>query len=185
MGCYNLVGEDTAERSSTRDPIGRLLGVQDTITVKPGDVVGISTEFAARSEEGESESDDDSESESSGPNGLQLNTLFNQETVWYEEMAEQGPFEVSPSLTCDSVVGTSGVLSMLSNAAPVLRVEVSKWQCHSFFFQSVAVFTNRSSNLGSTHFRSRNEFQSTNGCGLSQSELQSELGVFTLDVNPG
>ena len=42
-----------------------------------------------------------------------------------------------------------------------------------------------SSNPGSTHFRSRTEFQSTNGCGLSQPGLQSELGAFTLAVNPG
>ena len=42
-----------------------------------------------------------------------------------------------------------------------------------------------SSNPGSTHFRSRTEFQSTNGCGLSQSGLQSGLGGFTLEVNPG
>ena len=42
-----------------------------------------------------------------------------------------------------------------------------------------------SSNPGSTHFRSRTEFQSTNGCGLSQPTLQSGLGAFTLEVNPG
>ena len=42
-----------------------------------------------------------------------------------------------------------------------------------------------SSNPGSTHFRSRTEFQSTNGCGLSQPGLESGLGVFTLEVNPG
>ena len=42
-----------------------------------------------------------------------------------------------------------------------------------------------SSNPGSTHFRLRTEFQSTNGCGLSQPGLQSRLGAFTLVVNPG
>ena len=43
----------------------------------------------------------------------------------------------------------------------------------------------QSSNPGSTHFRSRTEFQSTNGCGLSQPGLQSGLGAFTLEVNLG
>ena len=42
-----------------------------------------------------------------------------------------------------------------------------------------------SSNPGSTHFRSQTKLQSTNGCGLSQSGLQSGLGAFTLEVNPG
>ena len=42
-----------------------------------------------------------------------------------------------------------------------------------------------SSNPGSTHFRSRTEFQSTNGCGLSQPGLQPGLGTFTLEVNSG
>ena len=39
------------------------------------------------------------------------------------------------------------------------------------------VYMIESSNPGSTHFWSRTEFQSTNGCGLSQSGLQSELGA--------
>ena len=42
-----------------------------------------------------------------------------------------------------------------------------------------------SSNPGSTHFQLRTEFQSTNGCGLSQSGLQPRSGAFTLAVNPG
>ena len=41
-------------------------------------------------------------------------------------------------------------------------------------------YSHESSNPGSTQFRSRTEFQSTNGRGLSQSGLQSVLGVFTL-----
>ena len=43
-----------------------------------------------------------------------------------------------------------------------------------------------SSNPGSTHlsFRSRTEFQFTNGCGLSQPGLQSGLEAFTLEANP-
>ena len=42
-----------------------------------------------------------------------------------------------------------------------------------------------SSNPGSTYFWLQAEFQSTNGCGLSQSGLQSGLGVFTLEANLG
>ena len=49
----------------------------------------------------------------------------------------------------------------------------------------VRLCLHESYNPGSTHFRSRTEFQSTNGCGLSQSGLQSRLGVFTLEANPG
>ena len=50
-------------------------------------------------------------------------------------------------------------------------------------YGSSLVYT--SSNPGSTHFRSRTEFQSTDGCGLSQPGLQSGLGAFTLEANPG
>ena len=43
------------------------------------------------------------------------------------------------------------------------------------------------SNPGSTRFRSQTEFQSTNGCGLSQPGLQPRLGgvAHTLEANPG
>ena len=36
-----------------------------------------------------------------------------------------------------------------------------------------------------TSGRDRSEFQSTNGCGLSQSGLGGGGGVFTLEANPG
>ena len=36
-----------------------------------------------------------------------------------------------------------------------------------------------------TQVQPTSEFQSTNGCGLSQPGLQSGLGAFTLAVNPG
>ena len=53
----------------------------------------------------------------------------------------------------------------------------------------IAAFTREflleSSNPGSTHIRSRTEFQSINVCGPSQSGLQSGLGAFILEVNPG
>ena len=42
-----------------------------------------------------------------------------------------------------------------------------------------------SAKIGLTRFWSRTEFQSTNGCGLSQSGLQSGMGAFTLEANPG
>ena len=47
------------------------------------------------------------------------------------------------------------------------------------------VYMHVSSNPGTTNFQSQTEFQSTNGCGLSQSGLQSILGAFTLEVNLG
>ena len=47
----------------------------------------------------------------------------------------------------------------------------------------VPLCLHKSSNLGSTYFRSQTEFQSTNGCGSSG--LQSGLRVFTLELNPG
>ena len=62
------------------------------------------------------------------------------------------------------------------------RVDTSPNPC---MIWSHKLCLHESSNPGSTHFQSRTKFQSTNGCGLSQSGLQSGLGVFTLEVNPG
>ena len=42
-----------------------------------------------------------------------------------------------------------------------------------------------SSNLDLIHFRSQSEFQSTNGCGLSQSVLNLDWWGFTLESNSG
>ena len=44
------------------------------------------------------------------------------------------------------------------------------------FTQGSDLDSTQGSNPGSTHFRSRTEFQSTNGCRLSQPGLQSGVG---------
>ena len=56
------------------------------------------------------------------------------------------------------------------------------WNMVNSFQGSIELCLHRSSNPGLTHFSSR---ESTNGCGLSQSGLQSGLGAFTLEVNLG
>ena len=66
---------------------------------------------------------------------------------------------------------------------------MSRFWCYYYLFSNT--ISHKSSNPGSTSFQSWTEFQSTYGCGLSQSGLQSGLGARShvqyvlVEANPG
>lgn len=96
----------------------RSLRSDKRITFQPGDVVRFLTTHTG--------DDDDNGAATSG---LQLDTTFDQERVWYHNMVtgeELEPVVIAPGHTCDLVVGSSGLLSTFTNAGPVLHLEISK-----------------------------------------------------------
>lgn len=114
-GCYRLVGQSALEQ--VEDNLGgSTLGEQDELSVQPGDVVGFFIGHLFP------KSIDDFED--IGDIGLQLNTSFVNESVWYRNFAQQ---DSEQSHACQASVGPSGALREFTTAAPVLRVEVSKW----------------------------------------------------------
>ena len=109
-GCYSRVGENRFEDISF--PVGGLVSEtpapSNIITVQPGDVVGyfvitilVTTFFS----------------------GIQLDTDYNDETVWYNER----PLAANGVETCPYPIGSSMTLSGSTNAAPVLSVSISKY----------------------------------------------------------
>ena len=69
-----------------------------------------------------------------------------------------------------------------SIVGPFFPDEVHIAEYGNYDLERLKLRSHESSNPGSTHFRSRTEFQSTKGCGLSQPGLQSGLGA--LEANP-
>ena len=111
-GCYGLVGEnvftsitlgDGGLVSETPEPTNR-------ITVQPGDVVGYFT-FSRRNQN----------------EGIQLDTSFSDEVVWYHTSTDPIMGRGDPAV-CPFPVGSQSdrVLRSSTNAGPVLSVGVCK-----------------------------------------------------------
>ncbi len=106
-GCYSLVGENIFPSISF--PEGGLVSEtpapSNIITVRPGDVVG----YFTMSRGGDDE-------------GIQLETDFNDEAVWYNG----GDLMSNGGESCPFPVGPTRTLSASTNAAPVLSIGISK-----------------------------------------------------------
>ncbi len=109
-GCYSLVGDNRFPSISF--PYGGLVSEtpapSNIITVRPGDVVG----YFAMSTRGNGRNE-----------GIQLDTEFNDEAVWYHN---EGTLMSNRGEPCPFPVGPTRTLSSFTNAAPVLSVNISK-----------------------------------------------------------
>ncbi len=106
-GCYSLVGENRFpgvtlinEGLVSETPVP-----SNIITVRPDDVVGY---FVMSSRDVDIDQ------------GIQLDTDFNDEAVWYNGGGLMSNGE-------QSCVGSTKTLRSFTNAAPVLSVDISKW----------------------------------------------------------
>ena len=114
-GCYGQVGENVFTSislgggglvSETPEPTNR-------ITAQPGDVVG----FFVVSRKG------------GGNQGIQINTSFTGESVWYHRNTKSNPLMTrGPVSVCPHPVGSQAdrVLKSSTNAAPMLSVDICK-----------------------------------------------------------
>ena len=78
------------------------------ITVQPGDVVGYYTE-----------------SENGGNEGIQLDTSYSDETIWYHTNSDDDPL-IFLNGDCPYPIGSQSVLKSSTNAGPILSVEIGK-----------------------------------------------------------
>lgn len=115
--CYSLVDDYTMASISVSEPEITPLP-QHQLQFQPYDVLG----FYVESRSGSSDSD----------NGVVLlnNDQYASELVWYASITAQ----TSQSGSCPYPVGTSGVLSMTTSAAPVLSIAVSTYSCSQSLF---------------------------------------------------
>ena len=115
-GCYGLVGENEFTSISSPNYNNGLVSVTpeptNIITAQPGDVVG----FYASSR--------------MGPNdGIQLDTSFTGESVWYHRNTDDDPLTTSGMVSvCPYPVGSQSgrILMSSTNAAPMLSVDICK-----------------------------------------------------------
>ncbi len=107
-GCYSLVGENRFPSISFPENgvVSETPAPSNIITVRPGDVVG----YFTMTRDGRNE-------------GIQLDTDFNDETVWYNG----GNLIRNEGQSCPFPVGPTRTLSASTNAAPVLSIDISKW----------------------------------------------------------
>ncbi len=107
-GCYSLVGENRFPSITLLEGglVSETPAPSNIITVRPGDVVG----YFVMSTNG-------------GNEGIQLDTGFNDEAVWYNG----GDLISNEGESCPFPVGSTRILSASTNAAPVLSVDISKW----------------------------------------------------------
>ena len=116
-GCYGLVGENVFTRISSPNYIsGGLISVTpeptNRITAQPGDVMG----FYAVSRMGIND-------------GIQLDTSFTGESVWYHRNTNDDPLRTRGELSvCPFPVGSASDRELMSstNAAPMLSVGICK-----------------------------------------------------------
>ena len=115
-GCYSLVGNNVFTSISLSGGIARVTpSPQDYIQFRPGDVLGFYIENASIRAPGEN------------PNGLVLQTSpsrFTSELMWYASVAPT--LATSQNGDCPYSVGSSGVLNILTRAAPVISITASK-----------------------------------------------------------
>ena len=131
-GCYGLVGENVFTRISSPYLNNGLISVTpeptNRITARPGDVVG----FYAVSRKG----------------GIQLDTSFTGESVWYHRNTDNDPLvSRGEASVCPFPVGSQAdrVLRSSTNAAPMLSVDICKCivdvLLHYNYYHSIATFS--------------------------------------------
>lgn len=115
-GCYSMVGENRFPAITLSS--GRLASESpdssDRIAVKPGDVLGYFV-FSSTTTPRENE-------------GIQMHPNFTTDAVFYASLGRD-PLPLGPA-ACPVSVGPGGVLSLSVNAAPVVRVSISKLWYH-------------------------------------------------------
>ena len=111
--CYSLVGENRFPGVTLE--AGRLVSETpqptNVIPVRPGDVLGYYVSSTrSRAEDDDNDDDDD---------GIQLDSSFTNDVVYYADFD-------APLTMGTASVGPGGVLSLSTNAAPVISVRISK-----------------------------------------------------------
>ena len=110
-GCYSLVGNNRFTSISLIDRVARVTpSPQDYIQFQPGDVLGFYVEEARND-------DDDGVVILTSYEGI---TSLTSELVWYASIAPI--MATSQSGGCPYSVGSSGVLNILTQAAPVISI---------------------------------------------------------------
>ena len=137
-GCYSLVDdfssrEITVEDNPANERVARVTpSPQDQLQFQPGDVLGFYVES-----NGDGSSDHDNGVvvlEYDDQNSAQL---FNSELVWYGYIDTLA--QTSLSGNCPHPVGTNGMLSSSTHAAPVISISVSSYSCPQSVSHSVTV----------------------------------------------
>ncbi len=110
-GCYDLVGKNVFLNTTLQDHSGlfsKIIKPSDTISVRPGDVVGYYYK------------------DSRCIQGIQLDENYQDESVWHKISDENGDQAHSGNekKICPFPVGSTGLLSSSTNAAPVLSINL-------------------------------------------------------------
>ena len=127
-GCYSLVDDF----NSTGIPIGiqptPSTGVAritpspaDQLQFQPGDVLGFYVESHGEG----------SGSRGDANNGVVLLTggSYTNELVWYGSIGD-GTIQMSQTAQCPYPIGTNGILSSSTHAAPVISISITTYSCH-------------------------------------------------------
>ena len=141
-GCYGLVDDFSSTGIQTNQTIGvaRITPLlADQLQFQPGDVLGFYVE---------------SNGSGSGPTGdadngvvLLNSSTFTNEVVWYGSIGD-GTAQMS---SCLYPIGTTGVLSSSTHAAPAISISVMTYSCHQISSTTVASSISPTRSIQSTY----------------------------------